>query len=108
MELYKIMAANYNGDFDFYELEFIPENFEGVNVKQVFNWSTPMGYTPTFSINTMRIIDADKAWTDSFFDQYGKQTIIHLEIFKLNEEANDYDSISTFAINFDTYQKMDD
>jgi hypothetical protein len=37
----------------------LPENFEGVKIGQSFSFINPIGYTPKFSIDTMRIIEDD-------------------------------------------------
>jgi hypothetical protein len=105
MELYKLKATCNNNE-DTHDFLDIPENFEGVSISTKFNWVPPIGYTPTFSIKTMRIIEEDKDWVDNIFDLYGIGSEIEIEIYKLNALATDHYLIATFLINFESFVKL--
>lgn len=109
MELYKIIATctNYAGAGNPRTLSYIPENFKGVKIAQKFSWINPIGYTPKFSIETMRAISTDKIWLDAIFDLYGTFAVVNFAIYKLNATASDYTLISTFTIDFESYVKSD-
>ena len=106
MELYEIRATCTNNNTT-RTLDYIPENFQGVKITQKFNWQNPMGYTPTFSVETMKVIKADKVWLDAIVDTYGFDSIVSFAIYKLNSTATDYVLNSIFAIDFESLQKMD-
>lgn len=107
MKLYKIIAtcSNYSGEGNPRELVFLPENFHGVKIEQKFNKQNPIGYTPKYSIETMRIIKGDKAWTDAIYDVYGLQSVVIYDVYKLNSTATDYVLNFSFAIDFESYVK---
>lgn len=109
MELYKIIATctNYTGTGNPRTLDWVPENFEGVKIMQKFNWINPIGYTPTASVETMKVILGDKIWLNAIFDSYGLESVVQMAIYKLNSTATDYDLIWTFAIDFESYVKKD-
>lgn len=109
MNLYKITATctNYTGAGNPRTLSFIPENFKGVKIAQKFSFQNPMGYTPTFSVETMRAISDDKTWIDAIFDAYGLQSVVTFDIYKLNQAATDYILHSTFQIDFESYEISD-
>jgi len=106
MELYKIISACSNSSTS-HTLSWIPENFEGIKIMQKFSWINPMGYTPTFSVETMRIISDDKVFIDALFDLYGLGCVVKFSIYKLNDEADGYVLKSEFNIDFESYQKFD-
>lgn len=105
MKLYKIIAtcSNFSGDGNPRELVFLPENFHGVKIEQKFNKQNPIGYTPKYSIETMRIIKGDKAWTDAIYDVYGLQSVVIYDVYKLNSTGTDYVLNFSFAIDFESY-----
>jgi hypothetical protein len=107
MKLYKIIAtcSNYSGEGNPRELVFLPENFHGVKIEQKFNKQNPIGYTPKYSIETMRIIKGDKAWTDAIYDVYGLQSVVIYDVYKLNLTGTDYVLNFSFAIDFESYVK---
>ena len=109
MELYQIIATcnNYTGEGNPRTLLFIPENFNGVKITQKFNFVNPMGYTPSFSVETMKAIEEDKAWLDSIFDTYGLQSKVTFEISKLNATATGYTVKNSFLVDFESYSKHD-
>jgi len=109
MELYQIIATcdNYEGEGNPRTFDRTPENFKGVKITQKFNWINPIGYTPTFAVDTMKIILADKAWLDAIFDLYGLESIVDIAIYKLNSTATAYELKSTFAVDFESYEKQD-
>lgn len=106
MELYRIVATCSNNSQSI-TLDWLPENFEGVKITQKFNFSNPMGYTPTYSLETMKVIKSDKTWCDNIFQTYGLQSIVLFEIFKLNTSATGYTSQASFKIDFESYNKQD-
>ena len=106
MELYKLIAT-INNTAETFTFDFLPENFEGVKINQKFSFVNPMGYTPKFSVETMRIIQDDKTAIDAVFDTYGLQSDVTIQIQKLNATATGYDVLSTFAIDFESYEKFD-
>ena len=108
MELYKLIASIKNGTPSSFTLDFLPENFEGVKINQKFNFSIPMGYTPKFSVDTMRIVKGDKQKIDDVFKLNGLQSDVEIEIYKLNANGNGYDYNSTFAIDFQSYEMFDE
>lgn len=108
MELYKIIATCQNFvSENVRTFDFVPENFEGANIMQKFSWVNPMGFTPKFSISTMKAIEDDKVWTDNIFDLYGLESVIEITVYKLNSTGNDYALNSTFLIDFESYLKFD-
>ena len=108
MELYQIIATcnNYTGAGNPRTLLFIPENFKGVKITQKFSKVNPLGYTPSFSVETMRAIDEDKDWLDAIFDLYGLESSVTFDIKKLNATATSYVLKSTFAVDFESYEKL--
>jgi hypothetical protein len=88
-------------------MKYLPENFQGVKISQKFNFTNPIGYTPKFSVETMKIILTDKAQIDAVFDTYGLQSNVTIQIYKLNIAGTGYDPLSTFAIDFESYEKYD-
>jgi len=107
MELYKIIATCAN-TAEVMTFDYLPENFEGVKITQSFSFVNPIGYTPKFSVDTMRAVDADKNWLDFIFNLYGLESDVTLEIQKLNALGNDYDVLPyNFAIDFESYEIFD-
>jgi len=107
MELYKIIATINNTDpATTFQLAWIPENFEGIKISQSFSFVPPIGYNPKFSVDTMRIIETDKAAIDTAFDTYGLETDVTFLITKLNVDGLTYDDLATFAIDFKSYEKL--
>jgi hypothetical protein len=106
MEQYKIIATIKNSSTIF-ELAFLPENFEGVKISQTFSFINPIGYNPKFSVDTMRIIEGDKLLIDNTFLTYGLQSDVELEIYELNNNGQTYDTLATFAIDFESYEIQD-
>ncbi len=106
MEIYELRATikNTNTTFIF---DFVPENFEGEKITQQFSFVNPIGYTPKFSIDTMRVIDSDKSTLDTVFWSYGLQGDVEIAIYKLDVDGVDYELLSTFAIDFESYQIFD-
>ena len=109
MEMYKIIVTcnNYTGAGNPRILEWIPENFQGVKITQKFSFVNPIGYTPKFSVETMRAITTDKIWLDAIFDLYGFGSSVTFAIFKLDAEAKTYVLESNFEIDFESYSKLD-
>jgi hypothetical protein len=90
-----------------YEFEYLPENFEGLKIAQSFSFVNPIGYTPKFSVETMRIIVGDKTKIDAIFDSFGLESDVEIEIYKLKSTGIGYDFLSKFAIDFESYEKFD-
>jgi len=90
-----------------YEFEYLPENFEGLKIAQSFSFVNPIGYTPKFSVETMRSIKADKTKIDAIFDSFGLESDVEIEIYKLKSTGIGYDFLSKFAIDFESYEKFD-
>lgn len=107
MELYRIIAYIGNTSTTF-QLAYLPENFEGIKINQNFSFVNPIGYTPKFSIETMRIIEADKTAIDAIFLQYGLESSVEIEIQKLNICGTGYEHLSYFAIDFESYEMFDE
>lgn len=103
MEKYQIVASCTNNSTT-RMLDWIPENFQGVKITQKFSWINPIGYTPKYSIETMRVIKKDKAWMDAIFAIFGLQSVVLFAIYKLNASATDYDLISTFKVDFESFE----
>ena len=106
MELYKLIAT-INNTSTTSTFDFLPENFEGMKISQKFSFQNPIGYTPKFSVDTMRIIKGDKIAIDAIFDEFGLESDVQIEIKKLKAVGFGYDSLSTFAIDFESYEKFD-
>jgi hypothetical protein len=106
MEQYRLIAT-INNTADTFTILHLPENFEGVKISQKFSFTNPIGYTPKFSVDTMRIIKEDKAAIDVVFDTYGLESDVTIEIQRLKSVGFGYDSVSTFAIDFESYEKFD-
>lgn len=106
MELYQLIAT-INNTAESFTLAYLPENFEGVKISQSFSFVNPIGYTPKFSVDTMRIIENDKITIDDVFDTYGLQSDVAIEIKKLNATGTGYTTLSSFAIDFESYEKFD-
>jgi len=89
--------------------DYIPENFEGVKIAQSFSFINPIGYTPKFTIDTMRVVIADKTFLDTIHATYGLESDVTLEILKLNAVGTAYEAIYTFnfAIDFESYEVFD-
>ena len=104
MELYTITALCSN-NLSERVLSFIPENFKGVKIVQKFNWVNPIGYTPTASVETMRIISTDKTWFDNVYDSYRLECDLTLVTYKLNSTATGYSLESSFKVDFESYVK---
>ena len=108
MELYQLIAQlNNSNPATSFTIRYLPENFQGVKISQKFNFTNPIGYTPKFSVETMKIISTDKAQIDTVFDTYGLQSNVTIQIYKLNVAGTGYDLLSTFAIDFESYEKYD-
>ncbi len=109
MEAYKIVATcnNYAGTGNPRTFDWLPENFHGVKIMQKFSFINPIGYTPKFSVETMRTIAEDKTWIDNIFDLYGFESNIEIAIYKLNSTGDDYALKSTFLVDMDSYSKQD-
>ena len=107
MELYKLIATINNIPSSF-TMAYLPENFEGVKISQKFSFVNPIGYTPKFSIDTMRVIEDDKVALDAVFFGYGLQGDVEIEIQKLNATGTAYEYDSTFAIDFESYDVQDE
>jgi len=105
MELYKITALCTNDSYVTHTLDFIPENFEGVKILQSWKWENPMGYAPKFSVQTMRATGNDKEYLDIAFDEWGLEARIEVAIYKLKATGDDYELISTFLVDVETYTK---
>lgn len=108
MELYKIIATCNNDSRDPHEFSFVPENFEGVKISQKFSWQNPIGYTPKFSLATMRAIGEDREYIDDVFNTYLMQSNITISVYKLKETADGYDFVADFSIDFDSYEMLAD
>lgn len=108
MELYKIIAQCVNEAYAPHTFDFVPENFEGVKILQKFGWQNPMGFTPKFSVSTMRAIKEDKEYIDNAFDDWGAETKVEIKIYKLNVDGDDHELQSTFMVDIDTYSKTND
>lgn len=106
MEIYKLIATIVNTETE-YTLLYLPENFKGVKIAQNFNFNIPIGYTPKFSVETMRVVTNDKLWLDIIFDLYGLQSDVTINIQKLNATGIGYTDFLTFAIDFESYEKFD-
>ena len=91
-----------------YDLLYLPENFEGMKINQKFSFVNPIGFTPKFSVDTMRIILEDKTKIDAIFDDHGLESDVTIEIQKLKAVGFGYDSLSNFAIDFESYEKFDE
>jgi len=102
MELYKIIARCTNNSTEI-TLDWEPENFKGIKITQKFSWQNPVGYTPTFSLETMKIIGAESTFIENIFDIYGLQSIVYFDIYKLNSTATDYTEKGTFRVDFESY-----
>jgi hypothetical protein len=105
MELYKITALCTNDSYATHTFNFVPENFEGIKVLQKWSWENPMGYSPKFSVQTMRAIGEDKEYLDTAFDDWGLEAVIEIAIYKLKATGDDYALEATFLIDIDTYRK---
>jgi hypothetical protein len=55
----------------------------------------------------MKIISTDKSQIDAVFDTYGLQSNVTVQIYKLNTAGTGYDLLSTFAVDFESYEKYD-
>jgi hypothetical protein len=106
MELYKL-TAHLNNTSTSFIFDYLPENFEGVNISQKFSFVNPMGYTPKFSIDTMRIIGGNGFTIDSVFLQYGLESDVTIDIQELNADGFTYGAARTFAIDFESYEIFD-
>ena len=106
MELYKLIATINNTSTPF-TFEWLPENFDGVKIIQSFSFINPLGYTPKFSVETMRTINEDKWIIDDVFDAYGLESDVEIEIQKLKADATGYEFLANFAIDFESYEKFD-
>jgi hypothetical protein len=107
MEQYRIVANCINNS-TFKVLGFLPENFEGVKITQKFSFQNPIGYTPAFSLDTMKTIKGDKTWLDNIFDTYGLQSDVTFQINKLNTTATAYAFKANFKVDFESYLMFDD
>jgi len=107
MELYKIIATINNTSTTF-QLAWIPENFDGIKISQSFSFVPPIGFNPKFSVDTMRIISTDKAAIDTAFDTYGLEANVTFLITELSTDGINYENPKTFAIDFTTYEKLDE
>lgn len=107
MELYKIVGTCYN-DASVHQFIHIPENFTGVKIAQKFNWTPPIGYTSTATLETVKAILEDREWIVDLFDIYGLETDIILAISKLDITGTKYDALASFRIDFESYTKNDD
>lgn len=105
MELYKITAICTNDSYATHTFDFVPENFEGVKILQSWKWENPMGYAPKFSVQTMRAIGEDKEYLDTAFDEWGMEARIEVAIYKLKATGDDYELVSTFLVDIETYTK---
>lgn len=108
MELYKLTAHLNNGTPSTFVFSYLPENFEGVKISQKFSFVNPMGYTPKFSIDTMRVIAGDKVAIDAAFLQYGLESDVTIDIQELNTNGTTYGTARTFAIDFESYEIFDE
>ena len=102
MELYELRAT-INNTAETFTFEHIPENFEGVQISQKFSFINPMGYTPKFSVETMRAVLGDKTKLDEVFFNYGLQSDVEIEIWELNDSGIGYTYKSAFAVDFESY-----
>lgn len=106
MELYKIIATINNNSQSF-PFDYLPENFEGVKISQSFSFNNPIGYTPKFSIDTMRVILNDKTLLDTAFTNYGLQSDVIIEVKSLDSDGINYSHLAYFAIDFESYEIFD-
>jgi len=80
-----------------------------VKIAQSFSFVNPIGYTPKFTIDTMRVVIADKTFLDTIFATYGLESNVILQIQKLNAGGTGYEDIYTFnfAVDFESYEVFD-
>jgi len=107
MELYKIIATS-TYLLEPYTLDHIPENFKGALVDQEFNFIPPMGYTPKFSLETMKIIKDDKVVIDEIFHSYFSEAVVDIDIYILNLLGTDYEFVYSYSIDFESYETFDE
>jgi hypothetical protein len=106
MELYRLIAT-INNTSEVYPIAYLPENFEGVKISQRFSWINSLGYEPKFSLVPMKLILEDKAKIDGIFTDFGLFSSVFIEVQKLDNGGAGYETVSNFAIDFESYEVFD-